>query len=84
MNKYTSKEKIASYKKAVENSAGGKFYSGELEKMTSNIVNEIKETKTSILKSSKKTYVMDHPESLFVIIITMFLIIIILEKIIKI
>lgn len=84
MNKYTSKEKIASYKNAVENSAGGKFYTGELEKMTSSIVNEIKETKTSVLKSSKKTYVTDHPEILYVIIVTMFIIIVILEKIIKI
>ena len=54
MNVYTSKEKIANYKNAVEKNAEGKFYTGELEKMTSNIVNEIKETKTSLLKSSKK------------------------------
>ena len=84
MNKYTSKEKIASYKKAIEKNAGGKFYTGELEKMTSNIVSEIKETKTSALKSSKKTYVTDHPEIIYVIIATMFVIIVILEKIIKI
>ena len=44
MNKYTSKEKIARYKSAVEK-ADGKFYTGELDKMTSNIVKEIKETK---------------------------------------
>lgn len=84
MNVYTSKEKIASYKNAVEKNAGGKFYTGDLEKMTSNIVNEIKETKTSLLKSSKKTYVTDHPEILYIIIVTMFFIVIILEKIIKI
>lgn len=84
MNKYTSKEKISSYKNAVENSAEGKFYTGELEKMTSNIVNEIKETKTSVLKSSKKTYVTDHPEILYIIIVIMFITIVILEKIIKI
>lgn len=84
MNVYTSKEKIASYKNAVEKSAEGKFYTGDLEKMTSNIVNEIKETKTSLLKSSKKTYVTDHPEIFYTIIVVMFFIVIILEKIIKI
>lgn len=84
MNIYTSKEKIASYKNAVEKNAGGKFYTGDLEKMTSNIVNEIKETKTSLLKSGKKTYVTDHPEILYIIIVAMFFIVIILEKIIKI
>lgn len=84
MNVYTSKEKIASYKKAVEKYAKGKFYTGELDQMTSNIVNEIKETKTSILKSSKKTYVTDHPEIIYIIIVAIFFIIIILEKILKI
>ena len=84
MNVYTSKEKIANYKNAVEKNAEGKFYTGELEKMTSNIVNEIKETKTSLLKSSKKTYVTDHPEVLFIVIVLMFSILIIIEKIIKI
>lgn len=84
MNKYTSKDKIASYKNAVEKNAEGKFYTGELEKMSSNIVNEIKETKASVLKSSKKTYVTDHPEILFIIIVLLFLVLIILEKIIKI
>ena len=34
------------------------------------IVKEIKETKNSLLKSSKKTYVTDHPEILFVIILS--------------
>ena len=84
MNVYTSKDKIANYKNAVEKNAEGKFYTGELEKMTSNIVNEIKETKTSLLKSSKKTYVTDHPEVLFIVIVLMFSILIIIEKIIKI
>lgn len=51
---YTSNEKIASYKKAVEQNAGGKFYTGDLQKMTTSIVQEIKETKTSLLKTSKK------------------------------
>ena len=83
MNKYTSKEKIARYKSAVEK-ADGKFYTGELDKMTSNIVKEIKETKNSLLKSSKKTYVTDHPEILFIIILLLFIVLIVLEKIIKI
>jgi DNA gyrase/topoisomerase IV subunit B len=84
INTYTSKEKIESYKNAVEKNAGGKFYTGELEKMTSNIVNEIKETKTSLLKASKKTYVTDHPEILFIIIVIAFLVLVVFERIIKI
>ena len=65
MNEHTSEQKIASYKKAVEERAEGKFYTGNLTQMTSSIVNEIKETKTSLLKTSKKTYVTDYPEILF-------------------
>ncbi len=84
MNKNTSNEKISSYKSAVEKNADGKFYTGDLEKMSSNIVNEIKDTKTSLLKSGKKTYVTDHPEILFGITLLLFSILIILEKIIKI
>lgn len=77
---YTSNEKIASYKKAVEQNAGGKFYSGDLQKMTTSIVQEIKETKTSLLKTSKKTYVTDHPEIFFISIIVIFFSLIIFEK----
>lgn len=84
MNMYTSKEKIASYRKAVEKNAGGKFYTGELEKMASNIANEIKETKTSLFKSSKETYITDYPEILFTVIVLMFFILIVFEKLIKI
>ena len=80
MNMYTSNEKIASYKKAVEQNAGGKFYTGDLQKMTTSIVQEIKETKTSLLKTSKKTYVTDHPEIFFISIIVIFFSLIILEK----
>lgn len=83
MNSNTSKTKIEQYKKAVEQNAGGKFYTGNLEKMSTSIVNEIKETKTSLLKSSKKTFVKDHPEMFFISIVTLFLILIILEKRIK-
>ena len=77
---YTSNEKIASYKKAVEHNAGGKFYTGDLQKMTTSIVQEIKETKTSLLKTSKKTYVTDHPEIFFISIIVIFFSLIIFEK----
>lgn len=84
MNVYTSKEKIASYKKAVEQLAGGKFYTGDLDKMSSNIVNEIKETKISLLKTSKKTFITDHPEIFFIAIVILFAILIIIEKRIKI
>ena len=80
MNMYTSNEKIASYKKAVEQNAGGKFYTGDLQKMTTSIVQEIKETKTSLLKTSKKTYVTDHPEIFFISIIVIFFSLIIFEK----
>ena len=72
MNIYATSEKIASYKKAVEKNGDGKFYTGDLNKMSSNIVNEIKETKTSLLKTSKKTYVTDHPEIIFIITIIFF------------
>lgn len=80
MNEYTSTQKIASYKKAVEENAGGKFYTGDLDKMTSNIVKEIKETKTSLLKTSKKTYVKDYPEIFLICTIIIFVILIIVEK----
>ena len=77
---YTSNEKIESYKKAVEQNAGGKFYTGDLQKMTTSIVQEIKETKTSLLKTSKKTSVSDHTEIFFISIIVIFFSLIILEK----
>ena len=84
MNRFATEEKIAKYKNAIEKNAGGKFYTGDLESMVSNIVNEIKETKTSLLKANKKTFITDHPEILVVSIILMFCMIIIVEKIIKI
>ena len=83
MNRYTSEEKIASYKKAIENQAGGKFYTGNLEQMTSNIVKEIKETKTSLLKTSPKTYITDHPQVSFITITILFTTLIIIEKRLK-
>ena len=84
MNSYTSEQKIKSYKQAVEERAGGKFYTGNLAQMTSSIVNEIKETKTSLLKTSKKTYVTDYPEIFLITIVTIFLVLIIIEKRVKI
>ena len=83
MNPYTSSEKIASYKSAVENIAGGKFYVGNLDKMSSSIVNEIKDTKTSEMNTSVKTIITDHPEVLCVIVTILIVILIILEKRIK-
>ncbi len=80
MNKNTSETKIQSYKKAVEENANGKFYTGNLTQMVSNLVNEIKETKTSLQKTSKKTYVTDYPEIFFITIVVIFLILIIIEK----
>lgn len=80
MNIYATKEGIASYKSAVEKNAEGKFYTGNLDKMSSSIVNEVKETKTSLMKTSKKTYVTDHPEIIFISIIILFLILIMIEK----
>jgi len=84
MNKYTSKSKIEAYKKAVVEIAGGKFYTGDLENMSSNIVNEIKDTKTSEIMTNKKTIITDHPEVFFIILVVMFSILIIFEKRIKI
>ena len=84
MNIYTSKEKIAAYRRAVEQLAGGKFYTGDLSKMSSNIVNEIKETKTSLLKTSKKTFVTDHPEIFFISVVILYAISIFIEKRIRI
>lgn len=84
MNMYTSKEKIASYKKAVEEEAGGKFYVGSLEKMSSSIVNEIKDTKVSAMNTSVRTIITDHPEVLSVTVIILVAILIIIEKRIKI
>ena len=83
MNKYTTQKYIDSYRRAVENRANGKFYTGDLNQMSTNMVNEIKNTKTSLLKTSKKTYVTDHPEIIFVIIMILFITLIIIEKRIK-
>lgn len=80
MNAYATEEKVSAYKKAVEERAQGKFYTGDLKQMASSMVNEIKETKTSLLKTSKKVYVTDHPEIFLITIIIVFFILIIIEK----
>ena len=79
MNIYATKENIASYKAAVE-SAGGKFYVGDLDRMSSSIVNEIKDTKVSAMNTSVRTIITDHPEVLAVIITISVAILIIIEK----
>ena len=84
MNSYTSKERIATYKKAVEQLAGGKFYNGDLNEMSSNIVNEIKENKKSLLKTSQKTLVTDYPEIFFISVVILYAISIFIEKRIRI
>ena len=84
MNAYATKEKIMEYRKAVEEVAKGKFYTGDLSKMSSNIVNEIKETKISLLKTSKKTFVTDHPEIFFISVVILYEISIFIEKRIRI
>ena len=43
MNAFATSDKIESYKKSVEKKANGKFYSGDMDKNMSKIVNEIKE-----------------------------------------
>ncbi len=82
MNIYTSKEKINSYKNAIEEEANGKFYVGDLEQMTSSMINEIKETKTSKLKTTQKTYITDQPKIIFIASIVVFFCLVILKKVI--
>ena len=83
MNKNVTNEKINNYKNAIEKTAEGKFYIGDLDNMASNIVNEIKETKISLMQKNKKTYKTDQPEIFVKITIILFFILIIIEKRIK-
>ena len=80
MNQYTSEQKISTYKSAVEDKANGKFYNGNLTKMVKSIFDEIKDTKTSAMKTTKKTYVTDHPKFLFIILVISYSALIIVEK----
>ena len=84
MNIYVTEEGKNNYKNAIEKNANGKFYTGDISKMASSIMKEIKETKPSIIKTNGKKYIVDHPE-IFIILMTInILILFILEKIIKI
>lgn len=84
MNSYVTQESINNYKNAIEINANGKFYTGDLSKATSYITDEIKETKTSKFKTSKKTYITDYPQIPLIGILILFIILIILEKRVKI
>ncbi len=83
MNSHTSTEKIENCRIAIEQNAKGKFYTGDLTQMAQNIVNEIKETKTSLLRTTKKTYITDHPSIFLISAIIIFTSLIIIEKRIK-
>ena len=84
MNKYVTETSINDYKNAIEKKANGKFYTGEISKIAPNIMDEIKKTKISLMKTSEKKYIVDHPEFAFIIMTICILILIILEKWIKI
>ncbi len=83
MNSHTSDEKIENYRMAIEQNAKGKFYTGNLTQMAQNIVNEIKETKKSLLRTTKKIYITDHPEIFLISAVIIFSTLIIIEKRIK-
>ena len=84
MNIYATKDVIEQYRTAVTQTAGGKFYLGDLDNMSTQIVKEIKETKTTLLNENKKTYIMDHPIVFFVILTVTIIVMIIIEKRIRI
>ena len=84
MNMYATKDLIEDYKKSVTQTANGKFYLGDLDNMSTQMVKEIKETKTTLLDENKKTYIMDHPIVFFGIIVVTIIAMIIIEKRIRI
>ena len=84
INAYVTDEGMNSYKNAIEIEANGNFYTGDLEKTILSIINEVKETKKSVLKTTKKTYINDYPTIPFIIILIIFINLSILEKRIKI
>ena len=84
MNKYVTDTGIEDYKNAIEKNANGKFYTGDISKMSSNIMDEIKKTKISLLQTSEKRFIVDHPEIVVIITTICIFILIILEKWIKI
>lgn len=84
MNIYATKDLIEAYKKSVLQTANGKFYLGDLDNMSSQMVREIKETKTTLLNENKKTYIMDHPSAFFIVVAVTIIVMIIVEKRIRI
>lgn len=80
INKNATTTKISAYKDAIEKNASGNFYTGNLQETMSNIFEEIKNTKTSLLQTSKKTYETDNPEKIFIGIIIVFIIKTVIEK----
>lgn len=84
MNVYASKECIEEYKKAVTQIAGGKFYLGDLDNMSTQMVKEIKDTKTTLIETNKRTYIMDHPIAFFAMAAITIIAMIIIEKRIRI
>ncbi len=84
MNEYVTAESLKEYKNAVEGMANGKFYTGNLTKMTSSMINEVESTKKTLLKTSKKTYAIDYPQIPFMCILISFAVLVIIEKRIKI
>lgn len=82
INSYVTKAKIQSYQTAVEQKAGGKFYTGDLTNMINKIVDEIKDTKKSLLESSKKTVIRDYPETYFIFLTVLIIALFICQKII--
>ena len=80
MNIFVNESNTEKYKKAVEENAKGKFYTGELNNVSSNMVNEIKNTKTTALNKTTKTSVTDHPQIFLVLVILLFISLIIIEK----
>lgn len=83
MNPYVTKEYLAGYRDSVSK-AGGKFYTGDLKQMTSQIVDEIKNTKKTELNTTKKTFINDHPETFVYLFTGLFVVLLIAEKRIKI
>jgi CHASE3 domain sensor protein len=84
MNKYVTDICLNEYKNAIEKNANGKFYTGDISKMASNIMEEIKNTKISLMQTSEKRFIVDHPEIAVIITTICIFILIILEKWIKI
>lgn len=84
MNRYVTESGKDAYKNAIEKYANGKFYTGDISRMSSSIMDEIKNTKTSLMQTSEKKYTVDHPEIAFIIMLICVFCVVVLEKWIKI